>query len=173
MKHLLPGRYLMLQGRTYDLAEGHMVHFDDLILFPQHMEAVFISTIQTDDHGEEKMISNLSVDNINIPSASYESFSSYSRTTICESLWLQVKLYEDFYKLLKLSFNISASLVIKVILQQQLLVMKVLFFYNFMENILQVLKLLLFKVLFEARYRNLFNVISLSGGQVNPHFSKC
>ena len=107
MKHLLPGRYLLLQGRTYDLAEGHMAHFDDLILFPQHMEAVIIITIQNDDHREEKMISHLSVDMNNIPSASYESFSSYFRTTICESLLLQVKLYEDFYKLLKLSFNIS------------------------------------------------------------------
>ena len=89
------------------------------------MEAVIIITIQNDDHGEEKMMSNFSVDKNTIPSASYERFSSYSGTTICESLLLQVKLYEDFYKLFKLSFNISVSLVIKVILQQQSLVMKV------------------------------------------------
>ena len=76
MKHLLPGRYLLLQGGTYDITKGHMVHFisyDIKFLFPQHMEAVIIITIQNDDQEEEKIKSNLSVDISNIPSASYES----------------------------------------------------------------------------------------------------
>ena len=76
MKHLLPGRYLLLQGGTYDLTEGHMVHFIsyDKFLFRQHMEAVIIITIQNDDQGEEKMMSHFSVDKSNIPPSSPESY---------------------------------------------------------------------------------------------------
>ena len=97
MKHLLPAGYLLLQRGTYDLTEGHMVHFvsyDIKFLFPQCMEAVIIIAIQNDDQEEEKMISHSSVDMKYIPSASYE------------SLLLKVKLYEDFYGYFGFYFNI-------------------------------------------------------------------
>ena len=94
------------------------------------------------------MKSNLSVDISNISSASYE------------SLLLQVKLYEDFYGYFGFYFNIFGSLCkfMKVFLQT----------FD-ARNILQVLKLLFFEVLF-TRYRDLLNVTSVRWGQVNPQF---
>ena len=135
MKHLLPAGYLLLQGGTYDLTEGHMVHFisyDIKFLFPQRMEAVIIITIQNDDQEEEKMKSNLSVDISTI---------SLARTGS----------YEDFYSYLEIYFNILESL---------WKFMDVFLHTLDARSILQVWKLVFFEVLL-TRYRNLYHGTSV------------
>ena len=146
MRNLLPAGYLLMERGTYDLTEGHMVHFvsyDIKFVFPQCMETVIIIAIQNDDQEEGKMKSHLSVD---IEEEKMKSHLSVDISTISSASFGS---YEDFYSDFGFYFNIFGSLCkfMKVFLQT----------FD-ARNILQVLKLLFFEVLF-TRYRNLFNVI--------------